>query len=226
MTFLAHRLASAGHASLVVDLYGTGDSEGDFADGRLEIWLDDLQCAVSWLDEQGSSAINLLGLRFGACLASRLAAESRAKFSQLLMWHPVIRAANFMTQFLRLKMVSDMVDTSSQITTKQLREMSAAGETIEVAGYYIVPELLASIDACDLLQEQHPFVTSVSIFEISPSATPRHSLECEKLVTQWSEAGVDVEPFLIRGHHFWSSTETVVVPELLDATLSRIQHGC
>ncbi len=225
MTLFAHRLATAGHACLVIDLYGTGDSQGGFGDGRLAIWLDDLARAVDWLLARDLRAINLLGIRFGACLAARLAAESATDFSRLLMWQPVIRGSNFMTQFLRLKMVADMVDASSQVTTKQLREMSEAGERIEVAGYDIDPELLASVDSFDMLQEKPPASADVSVFEVTPSPTPRHSLDCRKLAEQWSDAGASIDTFLVGGHQFWSSTEIVVVPELLDATLGRIQLG-
>ena len=50
---LGRRLADIGVASLIVDPYGTGDSEGDFSDARLSIWQDDLGIAADWLSEQG-----------------------------------------------------------------------------------------------------------------------------------------------------------------------------
>lgn len=225
MTLMAHRLTQSGHSCLVMDLHGTGDSEGGFADARLEIWLDDLGRAVEWLLASGVSNINLLGIRFGACLASRLAAISATEFSRLILWQPVIRGTVFMTQFLRLKMVSDLVDTATQITTKQLREIAKSGDDIEVAGYKIAPSLLASVDAFNLLEQHHPGAPKTSIFEIAPSSSARHSMDCDKLSTKWSEAGASVESNLISGDQFWASTETVVVPELIEATLSRIDNG-
>ena len=225
MTLAAHRLVQSGHACLVVDLHGTGDSEGEFGDGRWEIWLDDLGRAVEWLLARGVSDINLLGIRFGACLATRLAALSATEFSRLILWQPVFRGTVFMTQFLRLKMVSDLVDTAARITTTQLRETADSGECIEVAGYEIAPSLLASIDAFNMLDESHADTLKTSIFEIAPSSSARHSLDCDKLTTKWSEAGRDVNSYLISGDQFWASTETVVVPALVEATLARIQNG-
>lgn len=225
MTLMAHRLAQSGHSCLIVDLHGTGDSEGGFAEARLETWLDDLERAVDWLLASGVSDINLLGIRFGACLATRLAAISATDFSRLILWQPVVRGTVFMTQFLRLKMVSDLVDTATQTTTKQLRETAMSGDDIEVAGYKIAPSLLASIDAFNMLEEHHPGTLKTSIFEITPSSSPRHSMDCDKLVTKWSETGAGVDSNLISGDPFWASTETVVVPELVEATLSRIEYG-
>ena len=225
MTLMAHRLAQSGHSCLIVDLHGTGDSEGNFGAGRWDIWLDDIGRAVAWLLAHQVGAINLLGIRLGACLAARVAAVSGPEISRLIMWQPVIRANVFMTQFLRLKMVSDLVDSDSQITTKQLRESSQAGETIEVAGYKIAPDLLTSIDAINLLEEHYPSHLKTSVFEISPSSVPRHSMDCDKLTAKLSHAGVDVDSSLINGDQFWASTEVVVVPELVEATISRIQYG-
>lgn len=224
MALFALRLASEGHACLIVDLYGTGDSDGEFDEGRWDIWLDDLQRAKDWLIARDLREINLLGIRFGACLATTLARQSATEYTRLLMWQPVIRGKSFMTQFLRLKMVSDMVDSSSQLSTTELREISAGGEPIEVAGYKIRHELLASIDAFDMLDDAPPVGTEVSIFEVTPSAAPRYSLDCQRLVKQWSDAGTNVVSSLIGGHQFWSSTETVVVPELVDATFRAMQR--
>ena len=48
-TLQAHRLAALGIDVLVVDLFGTGDSAGDFADARWETWQEDAKAAVAWL---------------------------------------------------------------------------------------------------------------------------------------------------------------------------------
>ncbi len=77
---LGRRLADIGVASLIVDPYGTGDSEGDFSDARLSIWQDDLGIAADWLSEQGMDRISLLGVRLGACVATRFAVDCDRAF--------------------------------------------------------------------------------------------------------------------------------------------------
>ncbi len=42
MALTAYALQAAGLDVLFVDLFGTGDSGGDFADGSLEVWRSDL----------------------------------------------------------------------------------------------------------------------------------------------------------------------------------------
>src|SRR5438270_9874450 len=48
---LARDAARRGTAVLVVDLYGCGDSGGDFSEARWEIWREDLEAACRWLEE-------------------------------------------------------------------------------------------------------------------------------------------------------------------------------
>ena len=44
---LAERLATLGVGTALIDLYGTGDSEGDFGDARYDVWLDDMTAMVA-----------------------------------------------------------------------------------------------------------------------------------------------------------------------------------
>lgn len=69
LTRLSRALALRGVATVVPDLYGTGDSEGDFAEASWEIWQDDLQCASAWCMSRGIAVSGLLAIRFGAALA-------------------------------------------------------------------------------------------------------------------------------------------------------------
>src|SRR6185436_14934074 len=49
----ANALAALGVAALVPDLFGTGDSEGEFRDADWETWKADLDTAVAWASEEG-----------------------------------------------------------------------------------------------------------------------------------------------------------------------------
>ena len=66
---LGRSLAARGVGCLALDLHGTGDSEGDFADARWEIWRRDAVAARDWLAGQGYASVSVVGLRLGACLA-------------------------------------------------------------------------------------------------------------------------------------------------------------
>ena len=68
----ARRLAAAGFGVLIPDLYGCGDSGGDFAEARWDIWRDDLSRCRDWLRGRGHHRLVLWGLRLGALLAAEL----------------------------------------------------------------------------------------------------------------------------------------------------------
>lgn len=77
MRILADRLAAAGLATLRFDLHGTADSLGCADDpARLARWIADTHGAVDWLKVNGGFAeVALVGLRLGALIAARVAAE-------------------------------------------------------------------------------------------------------------------------------------------------------
>ncbi len=75
----ARRLAAAGFGVLIPDLYGTGDSAGDFGDARWEIWREDLaRCAV-WLRQRGHESLILWGVRLGGLRRRSLPLKQRQR---------------------------------------------------------------------------------------------------------------------------------------------------
>lgn len=66
---LAEQLAASGIGVLSVDLFGTGDSQGEFNDARWDTWLSDIDCAIAFLRQRSAQRIAVLGLRAGALLA-------------------------------------------------------------------------------------------------------------------------------------------------------------
>src|SRR5262245_40307096 len=68
-TLLATALAARGVGFLAPDLYGTGESDGDFADARWDRWLDDVDATIDAARAGGAERITLVGLRLGALLA-------------------------------------------------------------------------------------------------------------------------------------------------------------
>ena len=45
----AQAFAGQGYAVLVLDLFGTGDSSGDFGEATWDIWLQNIDTALVWL---------------------------------------------------------------------------------------------------------------------------------------------------------------------------------
>src|SRR5579875_280343 len=67
----ARRLADIGIGALLIDLYGTGESGGGFADARWRTWLGDIAAAAIWLKSRTSDRSVYGGSALGPFLLSR-----------------------------------------------------------------------------------------------------------------------------------------------------------
>lgn len=215
----ARAFAKAGFAVLQIDLFGCGDSSGDFAEARWEIWREDVLAASSWLAERTGMVTSLWGLRLGALLALDLAANSNRDFAGLLLWQPVVNGEQFMTQFLRMRLASEILGNGQEQSggTQAMRNRLAAGESLEIAGYELAPALVASIDglrAADLV------VTSMPIhwFELVTEAGRPMPPAAARVAEGWEGQGVDMHRHVVPGKPFWSSQEIEECPALLSDT--------
>jgi len=205
----ARAFANAGISVLQIDLFGCGDSSGDFADARWDIWKDDLAAASDWLRQRGAQTPGLWGLRLGALLALDFAIASERAHGPIVLWQPVVNGEGFLTQFLRMRMASEMLASGQEKTsgTKELRSRMAAGESLEVAGYELAPELAASIDdlnAANLVVSGAP----VHWFELIAEAERPMPPAAAKIADGWQRSGVDLHRHLVEGTPFWASRKS------------------
>jgi pimeloyl-ACP methyl ester carboxylesterase len=90
MRQLAARLVRAGFHVLRFDYFGTGDSYGDTSEGDLTGWCEDIETAIEELKEiTGATKVNLVGLRLGANLSARVAADRQNEINKLILWEPL-----------------------------------------------------------------------------------------------------------------------------------------
>ncbi len=220
----ARQFVQTGLGVLVVDLFGTGDSAGDFGDARWSIWLDDLRRGAQWLFEHGFDRIVLWGLRSGALLASELARELKDRIAQMVFWQPVVRGEQMMTQFLRLRLAADMMGAGEKMTTQQLRETLYAGSAVEIAGYTLAPELVRAIDAAELKKLIQAGTPQINWFEVAPAAR-NISPVSQKIVDVWRSEGIRVDAVAMVGEPFWNSPEIGIVSELIAQSTSCLLQG-
>ena len=83
----ARAFASEGLSAMRFDFYGSGDSEGDFADTTLSRNIANIKDAIQWAQDQGYSDIALLGISMGAAAAIFAAQGSPVK--ALVLWSTV-----------------------------------------------------------------------------------------------------------------------------------------
>jgi exosortase A-associated hydrolase 2 len=218
----ARRMAAHGCCVLLLDLHGTGDSEGDIGEARWPDWHEDLARGVEWLRLHRSSRVALFGVRIGAMLALELA--SRLDCEHVLLWQPVAKGAQFLTQFLRLRVAADMLAADAASSTDALRCELRAGRSVEIAGYTIAPELAAGLDQLDL--ERLARAESPPIEWIDAVSSPERPLApaSRSVIERWRAAGVRVSAQTCVAPAFWNTPEVVVPASFIEAT-ARIAGG-
>ncbi|MFO1428941.1 MAG: hydrolase 2, exosortase A system-associated [Candidatus Competibacteraceae bacterium] len=209
----SRRFAAAGFGVLQPDLYGCGDSGGEFAAARWALWQTDLRRCLDWLLARSRTPLHIWGLRLGCLLAAELARQVQA--TGLILWHPVVSGATALTQFLRLRLATGILG-GTQETPAQLRAELTAGRVVEVAGYELHPELAAALEQVRLVAP--PAGTRVNWFELAATSERGLAPSTQRLLAQWRDAGAAISARTVVGEPFWSTQEITGVPALLEAT--------
>ena len=213
-------LAQSGWNVLLPDLYGCGDSDGDFSQAAWSAWRDDVRDAAEWWRVESGHAPVFWGMRAGCLLACEAARDVEA--ARLLFWQPQVSGAQALQQFLRLRVAQQALASSQpgRVTTKDLREALVRGESLDVAGYTLSPDVALGLDAARL--ELPPSATRVAWLELAsesdngPTATARAQVEA------WRSAGVDASVTTVQGPAFWQSQEIAESEALANATVSAV----
>lgn len=217
MTYLTGRaFAAAGYGFLALDLTGTGESSGDFADARIDIWQDDARAGLTWLHDKTGHAPILMGLRAGALLAASLQAEA-----PLVLWQPVGNGETMINQFLRIRIAAALTGNAEKETTKGLRALWQAGDGVEIAGYEISPALADGFDALRLADMAPPADTPIIWIETG-SEERGPSPASQRVIDAWSEKSVKMRTHLCPGDPFWTIQETTTAPAMIDVTLNAL----
>ncbi|MCW2989421.1 MAG: hypothetical protein JWM73_15, partial [Solirubrobacterales bacterium] len=142
----ARDLAARGHTVLRLDLPGTGDSAGGPHEPALfDAWIAAVVAGARLLAERGATRVAAVGLGLGGLLAVRALAEG-APIDDLVLWAVPARGravARELRAFARLE--------QSEVAAYDgtLPETHDDGRAV-VAGFLLMPETLAAIEAVDL----------------------------------------------------------------------------
>lgn len=210
-------LAAKGFAVLRIDLGGCGDSSGDFGAVTPKNWLDDIELALDWLRNRSHESIVLWGLRLGATLVLDFAQKKNRWPEEFLLWQPVLNGETFIAQFLRLRVASEMLDGANGGGVRALRESLRNGESIEVAGYRLNPELTSYIDSLRV-NKILPKTSQVNWIEIVSEANQGIAPAAEQTINLWRDAQVAVECNTVSGPTFWATQEITDCAALIEQT--------
>lgn len=219
VTLQAKAWAEIGWGTLVIDLPGTGDSEGEHGDARWLGWQQALAAAHQWLAARPAGLRAIWGIRLGAILAAELHASLADPGVALLLWQPVLDGKLHLTQFLRVRMAAqlDRADLPKE-TTASMRAQWAAGQSVEVAGYEIHPDLATHIDAARLASHQPAAGSRVFWLEQATGEPAEVTPASQALLARWPGTAVQVDTALFNGPAFWQVHERLEAPHAVELT--------
>ena len=213
----ARAMAESGYDVLQIDLCGCGDSDGDFGEASWQAWLDDLLAGYAYLRQHSQAPLILWGLRAGCLLACELSIKL-TESANFVFWQPVVAGRQHWQQFMRLKIAGDLASNQSRVIGETIRTQLASGDSVEIAGYLISPELVQGLEASEL-NPPAGGQGSVVWIELSLRDEPSIAPVSERYIDLWRGAGFVVHPQIARGPGFWQTSEIEDAEELLDATL-------
>jgi exosortase A-associated hydrolase 1/exosortase A-associated hydrolase 2 len=219
----ARLLSERGFCVVVPDLYGTGDSSGDFGEVNWSRWLQDCAQVLDWIQTQGGQKVQLWSLRGGCFLALELANNRPDLVARLVLWQPVTSGKQFVNQFLRLRMAAGLME-GKQETTAQLRAILAAGQNLEVAGYELSPEMIQQLDGLDAARLAPPANVETLWLEIAAGEGNPVMPISQKVLDTWKQQGASVSAQVVAGDQFWATQEVAFAPALLEETTEFLGH--
>lgn len=226
LSLQAREFARQGIGAMLLDLFGTGESQGEFGDARWAIWKEDVEVACAWLRAHGATRIGLLGLRLGAVLAMDCAREQERNLAEIVLWQPVVNGATAMTQFLRLRLAAEMLaDGGNRGSVQNLRQVLNSGQLVEVAGYDLAPDLVAAVDALRLDEMAVPSTAPVHWLELVAESEHGLAPASQRVLQAWKAKGVNVRAVPVIGPAFWSTTEVTLAPDLLRVTSQIVESA-
>lgn len=217
-TDVAESLAMHGIATVLPDLYGTGDSAGEFRDADWEVWKDDLACAASWAAASGWPVTALLCVRLGCALGAQAVTLLRTPIDRTVFWQPILDGERFLTQFLRLKVAASMMEDRRE-SVVGLRAQLRAGDCIEIAGYELMSRLAEQIGGIRLVQSLNARLGRLHWLELVPDDGGPLTTASEQAILAARSAGCLVKGETIAGEPFWSAAEVVRIPRLVERTV-------
>jgi len=219
----ARECQQRGYDSLLLDLSGTGESDGELADADWTIWQENTLDAVAWLRARSAAPIWLVGVRAGALLAAALARGEQAasQLAGVVTWQPVSSGRAVLDGFLRLAMTAGWTNGNggnggegASAVLSALRARLAAGETVEVAGYAMNAAMATALAREDFVQN-FPSTLPVACMEFRSEA--QHSPALLRLNESLQKAGVAVRSSVSIAAPFWQAHEAALTPGLGDA---------
>lgn len=226
----ARALAEAGFAVLQFDMYGCGDSEGDFGDATWATWRNNAQDALAELHRRAGEPTDaaplwLWGVRSGALMSADMLPNMDAP-CHVLWWQPVVSGQQVLQQWLRLDAAKEWLSKDKERieATPSLSEQLKQGQDVHVGGYRISPELARELNMLQLTPprphtNQHGKLVSMDI-SASPSSPPPGITRQTQV---WQAQGWQPHLQSVTCGAFWQQFSSTDPSDLIDASLACVR---
>jgi exosortase A-associated hydrolase 2 len=209
-------LTKLGYSVMQVDLYGCGDSSGEFKDANWEIWVKNVRSAVNFLENLNSHKIFFWGLRLGALLVLDYITRQKQKSNKIILWQPTLIGLKYINQQLRMNTYDKKSQPKSIL--KSSMEMEK-GEYAKIGGYSINHELYNSIVKLNIENFVKPEkIKRIEWFEISPVLENQLTFASGTIVKLIEDKRIKINARTLNGPPFWATTEISVVEKLVKLT--------
>lgn len=203
LAVFARRVAAKGHSVVIPDLWGTGDSEGDFRDASLRRWRDNLTDVCAWFRSQGGEFEHIVNLRFGSLLTvDWLAHSGPQSFRNLICIQPILQGTQAISQWLRLASSGRLLAEKSQPLSPK-DELQTNG-IVNCGGYELSRQLATDIEPLRLVADS---ALRLHLFEVKGRGDSL-SPALQKVQETTDNVGLGG---VISAPPFWTSTEIVHV---------------
>ncbi len=219
----SRRLAAAGVAVIRFDYAGNGDSGGTFSDSTLETAVADASAAVDCLRERSLCGdVALVGLRFGAVVAARLA-ERRHDLDRLVLWAPLLDGKQYVKELLRINLTTQMTAYGKVLRDReQLLAAMRAGEAVNVDGYEMSLAMHDQLEAIAMPAGGPKFSGRCLIVNIDGATAPRPRPDLEAVAAAYGG-----ELTTVRENPFWKEIDAHddAAPRLASATTEWLERN-
>ena len=201
---IAQYLQSKGHAVLLGDYSGTGDSAGDWQDARVGLWQADVRLWLKFLAQRYPTPAHIVSLRAGAlCIPEDFSGARTLCF-------PVLNGKAVATQWIRQKLFASRLAGGNDSTASLTETWRDKG--LELGGYLNHPDLLAELESAQVSANS----SRTHIIELGNSNEPSPAIQsfCEHSQASWAA---------VSGEAFWQATEIGTITTLPEAIAASLQ---
>jgi hypothetical protein len=164
----------------------------------------------------------VLAIRLGCALAAEaLAAGELSSVTRSVLWQPVFDGDRCLVQFLRLRIAANLANDIKE-SVAELRHRLEVGETLEVAGYRLSGQLADDLSSLEPPSRLPSGLGEIAWLEVVREAGGHLPAPSRDLIERSRAQGGQVCELATVGEPFWTSTEIVVVPQVVSATVGHL----